>query len=191
MKFRELLFKNRNYTPIAFYIIGIILAQPRQDLFVFGMILVGFGELMRLWGLSYTGLDETSLVVSETELVTNGAYAHIRNPIFTGNIFMSIGMIIALGGGLPHLLFIGLFFFPIMYQLISSYEEEMLSQKYGKSYDEYRMAVPRFYPRISAYPEHTNIKPDFSSAFNSEKYMFLAIIIMLTLFAVRWNFLMN
>lgn len=191
MKFRELLFKNRNYTPIAFYIIGIILAQPQQDLFVFGMILVGFGELMRLWGLSYTGLDETSLVVSENDLVTNGAYAHIRNPIFTGNIFMSIGMIIAVGGGLPHLLFIGLFFFPIMYQLISAYEEEMLSQQYEKSYNEYKNAVPRFYPRISAYPGRTNIKPDFSGAIKNEKYMFLAIIIMLTLFAVRWNFLMN
>lgn len=191
MKFKEILFKNRNYAPIAFYIIGIVLAQPRQDLFVFGMILVGFGELMRLWGLSYVGVDGTSLVVSENDLVTNGAYAHIRNPIFTGNIFMSIGMIIALGGGLPHLLFIGLFFFPLMYQSISSYEEEMLSQKYGETYDEYKIAVPRFYPRISAYPKRTSIKPDFNTAIKNEKNVFLMIIIMLILFAVRWNFLLN
>jgi protein-S-isoprenylcysteine O-methyltransferase Ste14 len=190
VKFKELLFKNRNYPPIAFYILGIVLAQPRADLFIFGMLLIGFGELMRIWGLSYTGSDKTSEVVSDNELVTNGAYAHIRNPIFAGNIFMIIGMIIAIGGGLPHLLFLGLFFFPVMYQLISSYEESKLLEQYGDAYKEYKLAVPRFYPRISPYPGRTSIKPDLGKAISYEKKMILAVIILLALFALRWNFLM-
>ena len=191
MKIDEILFKNRNYAPISFYIIGLILAQPREDLFVFGMILIGFGELMRLWGMSYSGADDTSLSTENSSLITNGAYAHLRNPIFTGNIFMSIGMIIALGGWLPHFLFIGLFFFPIMYQLISSYEEKKLSAAFGDSYDEYKNAVPRFYPRISPYPGRTKIKPDLTAALRNEKYFFLMIIILLILFAIRWNLITN
>ena len=191
MKIDEILFKNRNYAPIAFYIIGLSLAQPREDLFVFGMILIGFGELMRLWGISYSGADDTSLDTEKGNLVTNGAYAHLRNPIFAGNVFMSIGMIIALGGWLPHLLFIGLFFFPIMYQLISSYEERKLSTTFGDPYDEYKNAVPRFYPRLSPYPGRTKIKPDLNTALKNERYIFLTIIILVILFAIRWNLITN
>ncbi len=191
MKIDQLFFKNRNYAPIAFYIIGLSMAQPREDLIVFGLILVGIGELMRLWGMSYTGKDDTSLEPEYTTLVTNGAYAHIRNPIFAGNIFISIGMIIVVGGWLPHLLFIGLFIFPVMYQMIASYEERQLSNAFGNTYNEYRIAVPRFYPRISPYPGRSKIKPDFATALKNDKNMFLAIIIMLIIFLVRWNFIAN
>ena len=187
MKINKQLFKNRNYAPIAFFIAGISLAQPKQDLVVFGILLVLFGELMRIWGMSYTGADSTSLESEHTKLVTNGAYAFIRNPIFAGNIFMSIGMIIALGGWLPHLLFIGLFFFPIMYQLIAAYEEHELREKFGDAYDEYKRAVPRFYPRLSPYPGRTQFKPDISNALKNERNMFLAISIMIIVFAIRWT----
>ena len=193
MKIEQILFKKRNYAPIAFYIIGLSLAQPREDLFIFGMILVGVGELMRLWGISYVGADSTSLDAEQNSpvLVTNGAYAFIRKPVFTGNILMSIGMIIALGGWLPHLLFIGLFLFPVMYQVIAAYEENKLSSIFGAGYDEYRISVPRFYPRLSPYPERTNIKPDFAAALKNEKYMFMAGIIMLIIFVIKWNLFTN
>ena len=186
MKIDEIFFKYRDYAPIPFLLIGLIVAQPRQDLFIFGLILIAFGELLRLWGLSYTGEDQTNLILENTKLVTNGPYAHIRNPIFTGNIFMYIGMIIAIGGWLPHLLWIGLFFFPIIYQMIAHYEESKLSEFFQTDYDNYKFAVPRFYPRISPYPDKTNIKPDFNRALKNEKNMFMAILIIGVLFALRW-----
>jgi protein-S-isoprenylcysteine O-methyltransferase Ste14 len=186
LKIDELFFKYRNYTPIPFLGVGLIFAQPRQDLFIFGLILVAFGELLRLWGMSYTGADQTILNMEKTDLVTNGPYAHIRNPIFTGNIFIYIGMIIAIGGWLPHLLWLALFFFPVMYQLIAHYEEGKLSEFFKSDYDNYKFAVPRFYPRISPYPDKTKVKPDFSNALDNERNTLVAMLVIGIIFAARW-----
>jgi len=188
LKIDELFFKYRKFAPIPFLIVGLLMAQPQKDLVIFGLILVVFGEILRLWGISYTGSDQTEIENADIKLITNGAYAHIRNPIFTGDIFMYIGMIIAIGGWLPHLLWIGLFFFPIMYQIIASYEERKLSEAFSSSYEAYRSAVPRFYPRISPYPDRTKEKPDFNKALMSEKGTFLAIMVLCLIFTARWYF---
>ena len=189
MKYAEFFSKYRNYTSIPFFIIAIILSEPRQDLFNFGALLVLFGLLMRIWGLSYLPGGTQQTVVEQRKLVTNGPYAFIRNPVYFGNIFMNIGMIIAIGGWLPYLLWIGLFFFPIFYQLIAKYEEKQLVAEFGTAFNRYRQAVPRFYMRISPYPDRTKINPDLNAALAGEKNTFIVIAVYAVIFAVRWYLL--
>ena len=75
MKIDEFLYKNRNYLILPFILVGLVFSKPETDLLQFGLILVGFGELMRLLGISYTGADKTEFDATNTTLVTNGGSA--------------------------------------------------------------------------------------------------------------------
>jgi protein-S-isoprenylcysteine O-methyltransferase Ste14 len=191
LKINEWLYKNRNYALIPFFIIGLLLSQPRQDLLIFGLILVGFGEVMRLLGMSYTGSDLSDPVSENSKLVTNGIYAHIRNPIFTGNIFIAIGAIIGLNGWQPYLLWLGLFYFPGIYHLIAHFEEEQLMAAFSDEYEKYFHEVPRFYPRISPYHHRTKVKADFNQALKLEGKMFGSIAVAGIIFALHWYLFAN
>ncbi len=187
---KEFLFKYRGFTPIPFFLIAIIYAQPKEDLFIFGLILVGFGELIRIWGVSYAGAaTRTREVGAAPLLVTNGPFAFMRNPLYFGNMFIYSGFIIATGALLPYLLYIVILFFSIQYGLIISLEEKNLAELFGEEYERYKQAVPRFYLRISPYPERTKIKPDLKKALRSERTTFLSMGILLILFALRWYLL--
>ena len=187
---KEFFFKYRGLTPIPFFALAIVYAQPTKDLFVFGLILIGFGELIRIWGVSYAGsATRTREVEAAPLLVTNGPFAYMRNPLYFGNMFIYSGFIIATGALLPYLLYIVILFFSIQYGLIISLEEKNLTKLFGEEYERYKLAVPRFYLRISPYPERTQIKPNLKKALVSEKTTFLAMSALLILFALRWYLL--
>jgi len=176
LKAGALLYKYRSYTPVPFFLAGVILSNPREDLMIFGAILMAFGELLRIISVSYLGVASRARVIEKVKLITNGPYAHIRNPIYTGNMFLYIGASIYCGSWLPYLLYLVIFYFSIQYALSVKYEESMLEDLYGEPYLDYKEAVPRFYPRLSPYPNKSNQKIDLTTAFVSEKTTFLAII---------------
>jgi protein-S-isoprenylcysteine O-methyltransferase Ste14 len=176
VKAGELLYKYRSFTPVPFFLAGIILSNPREDLMIFGAILMVFGELLRIISVSYLGVASRARVIKREKLITNGPYAHIRNPIYTGNMFLYMGASIYCGSWLPYLLYLVIFYFSIQYSLSVKYEESMLADLYGEPYLNYKESVPRFYPRLSAYPNKSNQKIDLASAFMSEKTTFLSII---------------
>ena len=176
MKTGELLYKYRGYTPIPFFIAGILLATPREDLMIFGALLMAFGELLRIISVGYLGVSSRAREIVAENLITNGPYAYIRNPIYTGNMFLYMGASIFAGGWLPYLLYLVIFYFSIQYSLSVKYEESELEKLHGDEYKDYLDSVPRFYPRLSAYPSKSNQKPDLSSAMLSEKTTFFAII---------------
>ena len=189
---KEFFFKYRGYTPIPFFLLALIYANPQNDLFVFGMILVIFGELIRVWGVAYAGSATRTRKVKEAPvLVTNGPFAFMRNPLYFGNMFIYSGFIIAAGALLPHLLYIVILFFSIQYSLIVSLEERGLEELFGDQYLHYKQHVPRFYLRLSPYPERTKIQPDYINALRSEKTTFLNMAILLILLLARWYFIVN
>lgn len=176
MKLGELLYKYRGFTPIPFFIVGVLLANPQDDLMVFGAILMAFGELLRIISVSYLGVSSRAREIVAEKLITNGPYAYIKNPIYTGNMFLYMGASIFAGSWLPYLLYLVIFCFSIQYMLSVKYEESELEELHGESYLTYKELVPRFYPRLSAYPYKSNQKMDLSTALISEKTTFLAII---------------
>lgn len=191
MKLGELLFKYRSFTPVPFFVVAIIWAQPQKGLVIFGAILAAVGELIRLWGVSYSGGATRTRKIGATQLVTNGPYAHLRNPLYFGDILIYIGAIIAAGAWLPYLMWIVIFFFSFQYMAIIRMEEKKLLELFGEEYERYTSAVPRYFPRISPYPYRSKIKPSLKNALRSEKSTFLNIIIFLAVFVVRWLIIGN
>ena len=189
MNLKEFLFKSRGYTPIPFFLLAIIFADPHEDLFIFGLILVIFGELIRIWGVAYAGCATRTRTVKEAPvLVTNGPYAFMRNPLYFGNMFIYSGFIIAAGALLPYLLYIAILFFSIQYSLIVSLEEKNLAEIFGEKYLHYKSMVPRFYLRLSPYPERTQIEADYLKALRSERTTFLNMALLLVLLIIRWYY---
>jgi len=189
---KEFFFKYRGYTPIPFFLLAIIYANPQKDLFIFGILLVIFGELIRIWGVAYAGgATRTRNVKEAPVLVTNGPYAYMRNPLYFGNMFIYSGFIIAAGALLPHLLYLTILFFSIQYSLIVSLEEKGLEDLFGEQYLQYKSVVPSFYLRLSPYPGRTQIKANYLTALKSEKTTFLAMAILLIMLVIRWYFTVN
>jgi protein-S-isoprenylcysteine O-methyltransferase Ste14 len=181
----EFLFKIRGYTPLPFFLIAVIFQQPQRGLINLGLVLVVWGELLRLWGISYTGAATRTRKVGAPELVTNGPYAHLCNPLYLGNIFMYSGVVIAFGGWLPYLLYLVIFLFSWQYILIVKAEEKKLSELFGEKFKLYRESVPRFLPRLSPYPQRTQIKPNLITALKSEKSTFMVIAGLILVFVIR------
>ena len=77
-----------------------------------------------------------------TGLVTNGMYKISRNPMYLGMLMMLIGFAIFLGQLSPFLI-IPLFYVVITEMQIKP-EEEMLEQKFGTEYIEYKTKVRRW-----------------------------------------------
>ena len=189
MKIGEFLFKSRGFTPIPFFLVTIILAQPQKDLAIFGILLIIFGELLRLWGISFAGKETRSKEIITQELVTNGPYAHLRNPLYFANMFIYIGAVIMANAWLPYLLWITIIYFTIQYMIIIAYEEKNLLKIFGEKYEVYKRNVPKLLPRLSPFAKRTKIKPKLMVAVKSEATTFLTIFIFFICLLVRWYFL--
>ena len=97
MKLGELLFKSRGYTPIPFLLVALIFAVPVNQLIIIGLFMIFFGEFMRLWGVSYAGAATRTREAGAPELVSNGPFAYVRNPLYIGNILIYVGAIVLSG----------------------------------------------------------------------------------------------
>ncbi len=79
------------------------------------------------------------------ELITQGPYSIVRNPIYLG----MFGMI--LGTGLVFsrwwMALIAIFFFLIGNQIRIRAEEKLLRESFGEKFDDYARRVPAFFPR--------------------------------------------
>lgn len=80
-------------------------------------------------------------------LVTEGAFAHSRNPLYFGNILIVLGVGIALNSVVFVVLGGGFFLFA--YRAIVAGEEQYLREKFGAEFDRYCERVPRFIPSLA------------------------------------------
>jgi protein-S-isoprenylcysteine O-methyltransferase Ste14 len=82
-------------------------------------------------------------------LVTEGAFAHSRNPLYLGNILIAFGIGIALNSAVFAI--VGGGFFLFTYYAIVAGEEQFLREKFGSEFDRYRERVPRFIPSLAGF----------------------------------------
>lgn len=186
------LFKYRSYTPIPFLIVMIIFQKAELTSMVFGFIILIAGEFFRFWGVSYAGSEtRTTAGVGGTYLVSSGAFAHVRNPLYLGNMLIYLGVGIMSMALFPYLQIIALLFFYFQYDQIIKAEEEFLHTKFGSAYADYKKNVPRLLPRLTPYKKQTTEQPpyNFKAGLKSEIRTLQAIlsitIILLILFWVK------
>jgi protein-S-isoprenylcysteine O-methyltransferase Ste14 len=151
-----------------------------------GFCIAVAGELIRLWGVSWAGSEtRTTGEVGGTYLIVSGPFAHVRNPLYLGNILIYTGLGIMSFALFPYLQIAGLLFFYFQYRMIIKEEEKYLQGAFGDAFVEYKKNVPRFIPRISPFKARSADQPAFKikAGLKSEKRSLQALsFVSLTLF---------
>ena len=156
---------------------------------IIGFAIAVIGELIRFWGVSWAGSEtRTTSGVGGSYLVISGPFAHVRNPLYIGNILMYVGLGIMSFSLFPYLQVIALLFFLFQYYLIVGEEEEFLAKKYGTDYEEFRKNVPAFFPRISSYKNENIPQPkvNFKKGLKSESRTLQAFSIISLAMLIIW-----
>lgn len=86
-------------------------------------------------------------------LNTKGIYSAVRHPLYLGNYFMWIGIVIYVGN-IYFFLVVSLLFW-VYYERIMFAEERFLEGKFGQSYVDWSMKVPPFIPSFKNYVPNT------------------------------------
>ena len=123
-------------------IIPIITIKSLKWLFIIiGILCVVVGVMLWVKAVIFDRLDTH---VKRNELVTTGAYAYVRNPVYSAFMFVCTGVLFDYGN-------IALFILPIFYWflmtvLMKQTEEKWLTKFYGQEYIRYCKRVNRCIP---------------------------------------------
>lgn len=188
-RLRQTLFQYRSYTPIPFLLAMVLFARPTNWTMLVGGVVAVLGEMMRFWGVAYAGsLTRVTGGVGAPEVIVAGPFAHVRNPLYVGNILMYTGI-----GWMAHALFpwlvLGAFvYFTFQYMMIVALEEEFLEREFGAAYLEFKKNVPRFIPRLSPYRHaaQERQRPKWGEALKSETRTLQAFGLVLVILLAIW-----
>lgn len=127
----------------------IFFARIDDTSYGWGASLMILGEAIRLWALCFVERKGTKLSMS-------GPYAFTRNPLYVGNFFLGLGLMVICANWILALIYI--IGYTIMYLGTIRSEETELAHRFGKIYAEYCKNVPRLFPRLTPYspPEKTS-----------------------------------
>jgi len=190
MDIRNFFFKYRSYTPIPIGIMIVYFARPENAYFLIGIASLFVGEFIRIWAVSYAGGETRTRSVGAPALCSSGPYAFVRNPLYVGNMFMYVGIVMIAGAANVLLMAATtVAFFLIQYSLIISLEEETLENIFGLEYDEYKKNVPAIFPRFSRWNSPDNREPaGIMKTLKTEKRTLQNVAFILLLITLRIQF---
>jgi protein-S-isoprenylcysteine O-methyltransferase Ste14 len=186
---RKKIFTLRSYTPLPFLLLMIIFAEPTVWTMVLGLVIAAIGESVRFWGVAYAGsLTRVTGSVGAPEVIVAGPFAHVRNPLYVGNMLTYVGIGIMSNALFPWLLVAAAAWFSFQYYQIVMLEEDFLENEFGEKYGEFKRNVPRFIPRLSSYsnPVQAQQQANWKEAVESERRTFQALMIVLIILLVLW-----
>jgi protein-S-isoprenylcysteine O-methyltransferase Ste14 len=155
VRFGNFLFRGRNLVfPLVFFAIAAV-SRPRApfsnegaDLVLdgIGIAVAVAGQTLRavVIGLAYIRRGGKDGKIHADRLVTDGFFAHSRNPLYLGNMMIVFGLLLVLNSLVGYL--VGVPFFYLAYLSITFAEEEFLEKRFGPEYTAYRERVNRFLP---------------------------------------------
>jgi len=188
------IFKYRSYTPIPFLILMLFFENASVTTLLIGFAIASIGESIRLWGVSWAGSEtRTTGGVGGSFLVISGPFAHVRNPLYVGNILLYFGLGIMSWALFPYLQIIAIIFFIVQYHFIVKEEESYLVKTFGDDYKKYCENVPRFGWKIKAYKDSSIPQPEFifSKGLKSETRTLQAFISVALLILIKWFLSLN
>jgi len=165
------LFRYRSFLPLPLVAVA-LLAPGHLSLWnwVAGGALIALGEGIRLAGVAAAGTVTRRRSRNVQRLVTYGAFAWSRNPLYNGNCLIWLGFAVA--SGVPWFPPLALVLFAIEYHYIVAYEEGVLESIFGDVYLAYKQRTPRWIPRPPR--EHEAGEPlHWAEAVKSETSTFL------------------
>ena len=115
---------------------------------IIGACLIAAGALALLHAFVrfvVEGLGTPAPVAPTEHLVVGGLYRYVRNPMYLAVAAIIFGQGLALGR--PVLFVYGAVFCVVVAAFVRWYEEPTLARTFGGEYEEYRQAVPGWWPR--------------------------------------------
>lgn len=155
---------------------------------VFGAaaVLMLIAALVRTWGSAYLGRKVVhDHALHGEDLRADGPYRHVRNPLYFGNVLMSVAMSTVAPVIGCALMIIGITVFCC--RLIGR-EEAALEAEQGDRYRAFMRAVPRLWPSIRARIPASGGTPDWINGLSAEAF-FWSFALGLVGFAVSLNIL--
>ncbi len=145
----NLFFRYRSFTPAPLGLLLVWQARVTWPEAIWGLLIMTIGEYIRLTALRASGKATRTRQVGASRLVTWGLYGHARNPLYSGNFLLWVGVVLYAGGDWQYwiLALVGAWFL-LQYALIISLEEATLLDLFNGEYEEYRRIVPRILPRL-------------------------------------------
>lgn len=181
----EILFRLRDYTPIPIIVLAILFATPTWLSLSVGALVAIVGELLRTYGVAYIGTISRTRSYSNGQLVQEGPFALLRNPLYFGNLVLSVGL--SLMSNVAWLPFLVIVVFYAQYVPVVAWEEKKLTNIFGDSYRKYCETVPnRWFPslgRIKATSLYA-APQSWGPAFKSEKRTLTSVLTYFVIMAV-------
>ena len=113
---------------------------------VLGLLVAAAGQALRVLviGYAYIVRGGVGKQLAAPKLVSQGFYAHSRNPMYVGNILLLSGLAIIYNSRWVYVVGLPLFIGGLL--AIIRAEEQFLAGKFGREYEEYCRRVNRFLP---------------------------------------------
>jgi protein-S-isoprenylcysteine O-methyltransferase Ste14 len=153
------LFRWRSYMPIVLYILAVIVISLRLDThldnksltwIVICIAISMLGQVIRAITVGYTPRGTSGRNTKEGQVAevlnTSGIYSTCRHPLYLGNFFMWLGIIVYVGNWWFTLVCCLLFW--LYYERIMFAEEYFLRGKFGEDYKTWSDKTPSFWPRL-------------------------------------------
>ncbi len=181
------LFKRRGQMPVILFILAIpavflanyALISPLKAQFfsLLGVLLSILGIIIRAYTIGTTPKGtsgrNTDKQVAE-QLNSTGIYSVVRHPLYLGNFFMWIGIVVYTLN--PAFVIIVSLLYWVYYERIMFAEERFLEKQFGKSYLDWSMKAPAFIPRLSGFIS-PSVKFSLKSVLRREYSGWLATVI--------------
>lgn len=176
------LFRYRGFLPVPFLLVP-LLAPARQTAagWLIASLFIAVGEAIRLAGVAAAGTTTRRRSRDVQRLVTYGAFAWMRNPLYVGNFLIWTGFVI--GSGVVWFLPVAIALFALEYTLIVRYEEGVLESIFGAEYVAYKSRTRRWLPRPPSVRESG--PHDWREALRSEISTFAQYAALAVLFWVK------
>ena len=110
-----------------------------------------------MWAVRHIGVISRTRSDRLGPLVESGPFAHLRNPLYVGNIALWVGF--AITAGLLWLAPIVLVLLGLEYHAIVRWEEHLLESRFGEAYRSYAAHVPRWIPTLHHREGPTRVRP--------------------------------
>ena len=92
------------------------------------------------------GIGTPAPIAPTQRLVVGGLYRHVRNPMYLAVGATIVGQGLLIGRPIP-LLYAAVFAVVVL-AFVRGYEEPTLARQFGAEYEDYRRAVPGWWPRL-------------------------------------------
>jgi len=145
-------------------------------------ILLGLG--IRSWANCYA--------IKMGKLTTSGPYAYVRHPLYLGSFLIMGGFLIMVNINWIVILIFAMVVLGVVYKMTVVKEEEMLIDKFGNGYLEYKQSVPAFFPVFFPFKGGEKWGPRVERYLRSQEYkLFIWVIVLVIVFHLKEEFIVE